>query len=196
MVGRPKQFVREEALESAMGIFWDKGFEAASVQDLLDEMGINRGSMYDTFGDKRALFLDAIQHYAQHVETMLINPLQGSGKPSQRIKKFLKTVIELNASGERRGCFFTNTIVEEAPHDREVAGILRGVLDRLENAVRICLDEAVKAGELNPQTNTTATARQMITIVQGLAVMSRLKMSKTWMRTVICNTYHTFFPEK
>lgn len=194
MVGRPKQFVREEALESAMAIFWDKGFEATSVQDLLDEMGINRGSMYDTFGDKRALFLDAVRHYSEHVEASLIGPLKETGTPKARIRQFFKSVIELNASGERRGCFFTNTIVEEAPHDREAAGILRGTLDRLEKALKECLDDAIRAGELSAEVNTRATARQMVSIVQGVAVMARLKMPKAWLRDVICSSFRSYFP--
>ena len=62
MLGRPKEFDQDEALGKAMDVFWTKGYEATSVQDLLDHMGINRGSMYDTFGDKHALFVEAVGH--------------------------------------------------------------------------------------------------------------------------------------
>ena len=88
-LGRPKEFDRKEALESAMEVFWAKGFEGTSVCDLLDGMGINRGSMYDTFGDKRALFLAAIDHYRQEVAGQLVEGLFAPGSPLENIRKIL-----------------------------------------------------------------------------------------------------------
>ncbi len=118
-LGRPKEFDRKEALESAMEVFWAKGFADASVRDLLDGMGINRGSMYDTFGDKRALFLAAIDHYRQKVAGPLVEALFAPGSPLENIRKTLCRLAEAAGTKECRGCLITNVTVEIAPHDPE-----------------------------------------------------------------------------
>lgn len=184
-LGRPKEFDRKEALESAMEVFWAKGFADASVRDLLDGMGINRGSMYDTFGDKRALFLAAIDHYRQEVAGPLVEGLFAPGSPLENIRKTLCRLAEAAGTKECRGCLITNVTVEIAPHDPEVAKAMKSALTHTEAALRKTLDRAVKEGEISAKADTRALARFLLNTMQGLVVLGKAKLGKQTSSDVI-----------
>ncbi len=140
MAGRPKEFDKQEALAQAMDVFWTHGYDATSVQDLLDAMGINRGSMYDTFGDKHALFTAAYDHYAQNAAARITRILDGPGSPLANIRKLLRCMADPAGDGRRRGCMCTNAVVELAPHDAQVAGAVKntlGFLARARNKLKV-----------------------------------------------------------
>lgn len=185
MIGRPRTFDREEALGKAMDVFWAEGYAAASVQDLLDGMGINRGSMYDTFGDKHALFVEAVKLYERQVTQQLVQGLEAPGSAVGAIRRTLAGVAEMVSSGECRGCLLTNTIVELAPHDDVVADAVRSVLGRIEKAFRSALGRAVKLGELSSGANTRGLARFLTSTVQGLVVMGKASVSRASLRDIV-----------
>ena len=184
-LGRPKEFDRKEALESAMEVFWAKGFADASVRDLLEGMGINRGSMYDTFGDKRALFLAAIDHYRREVAGPLVEGLLAPGSPLENIRKTLSRLAEAAGTKECRGCLITNVTVEIAPHDPEVAKAMKAALTHTEAALRKTLDRAAKEGEINAKADTRALARFLLNTMQGLVVLGKAKLGKKTSSDVI-----------
>ena len=177
-LGRPKEFDRQEVLGKAMEVFWAKGYEGACVRELLKGMGINRGSMYDTFGDKRSLFLEAIGHYRQSVAGPLIETLDGAGSPLANIRKTLRKVADLATSDGCHGCLVTNTTVEIAPQDSEVARAMKSALIAVEEAFRRALNRAVELGELSRKTHTRALARFLGNTLQGLVVLSKGKLGK------------------
>lgn len=189
MVGRPKEFDCDQALEKAMGVFWHKGYEAASVQDLLDGMGINRGSMYDTFGDKHELFVKAVEHYGGTVVQKLTDTLDGPGSPLGNIRKLFAQLAEKAAAPKCRGCLVCNTAVELAPHDTEVAGAVRSQLTRIERAFRRALESAVEAGELPGEvpaaTDLRALSRFLTNTVQGLSVLGKAGVGRAMVKDVV-----------
>ena len=134
MVGRPKEFDVQAALERAMEVFWSHGYEATSVQDLVDAMGISRGSMYDTFGDKHALFSAAIEHYERTVTYGLEQMLAAPGSPLVAIRRCLSLLAGQPRSGPCRGCMATGAAVELSQHDPKVAKAVQGILLRVEKA--------------------------------------------------------------
>jgi TetR/AcrR family transcriptional repressor of nem operon len=183
MVGRPKEFDESEALARAMEVFWSQGYEATSVQDLLDAMGINRASMYATFGDKHALFVAAIDHYGRTETAKLEEAL--AGRPVLgTIRRILQQVGD---SGGRpcRGCLATNTIVELAPHDPEVAEAACCLLRRIEKAFARALERAVDEGELPRRANTRALARFLTSTFQGLVVMRKASASRASIKDTV-----------
>ena len=188
MIGRPKEFDHDEALESAMDVFWTKGYEATSVQDLLDHMGINRGSMYGTFGDKHALFVEAVEHYARTVMQHAYDTLEAPGSPLGNVRKLITMWAELAASGECRGCLITNTAVELAPHNPAVAEAVKSALRLLEKALHKTLERAVEAGELPAETNTRALARFLTSSGQGLVVMGKANVSRATIKDIVAVT--------
>ncbi len=184
-LGRPKEFDRQEALEKAMEVFWAKGYEGACVRDLLKGMGINRGSMYDTFGDKRSLFLEAIGHYRQSVAGPLIATIDGAGSPLANIRKTLRKVADLATSDGCRGCLVTNTTVEIAPQDAEIAKAMKSALIAVEEAFRKALSRAVERGELGRRTDARCLARFLANTLHGLVVLSKAKLGRQTRNDVI-----------
>ena len=185
MVGRPKQFLEEEALEKAMEVFWAQGYEAASVQDLLEAMGINRGSMYDTFGDKHSLFLQVVEHYRAQVRQRMARILDAPGSPVGNIKKLLNGAVEMGCVPRCRGCLLTNSTVELAPHDDEVAAAVRASLGETERAFHRTLRKAVEAGEINAGADTRALARFLNGTLQGLVVMGKASLGRPVMEDAV-----------
>jgi len=114
-----KQFDSDDALMRAMEAFWGRGYEATSMQDLVSCMGINRGSLYATFGDKRALFLAALRRYDAHYRQDWLSALRQANGPKATILAAFDDAVEaaLGRKG-RRGCFLVNTALELSPHDK------------------------------------------------------------------------------
>ena len=185
MVGRPKEFDEQIALEQAMEVFWSHGYEATSVQNLVDAMEISRGSMYDTFGDKHALFSAAIAHYERTVISGIEKMLAAPGSPIAAIRRCLTRLADHPRKGPCRGCMATSAAVELAQHDPEVCNAVQGILRRVEKAFHGALDRAVKAGELSRRADTRAQARFLTGTVQGLSVMGKASASRATIRDII-----------
>src|SRR5690349_21698419 len=124
-MARPKDFNRDEVLKRAMLVFWEKGYEATSTEDLLRAMGIGRQSMYDTFGDKRRLYLEALERYQAESGASLIERLQAGESPLLAIEQTLLAVASESPAERARGCMYVSSIVELATKDPEVASIAR-----------------------------------------------------------------------
>ena len=184
-VGRPKEFDRDAALEKAMELFWTRGYEATGLRDLLDHMGIGRQSLYDTFGDKHGLFIAAVKHYDQCITEGIIAQLRAAGSPLQNVRKTLAGISDSVTDGKCRGCLLTNTLVEVAPHDSEVAAAAKSVLSRVENGFRRTLQQAVKEGELPKDANVRALARYLTSTVQGLVVMGKASVSRAAVKDIV-----------
>ena len=109
-IGRPTEFDRQDALEKAMGLFWRNGYEATGLTDLTNEMGIGRQSLYNAFGDKHSLFVEAIKHYVSRNSQPLIGILQAPGSGVSNIGKALEAVVSIATSGDCCGCLVTTTL--------------------------------------------------------------------------------------
>lgn len=140
-MARPKEFLPDEAVDRAKTLFWRKGYEATSVQDLVKALRINRGSLYGTFRDKRALFLAALDRYNEQDIGAALRILHGSQVAGrERIQAFFDAVIKTIVDrGDRRGCLLCNTAIEVAPHDAVIAEHVRAGLGRIEAAFAAAL---------------------------------------------------------
>jgi TetR/AcrR family transcriptional regulator, transcriptional repressor for nem operon len=172
-VARPKEFERDVVLDRAMQVFWSRGYEATSIQHLVDRMGIQRGSLYATFGDKRALFFAAIDHYDRVVTAKLLGVLEDpSGK--EAIRRFFRLKIEAALEpGRPRGCLVTNSAAELGARDRGTATRVGVALTKIEAAFHRAVVRAQKAGEIDPARNARALARFLTSSAQGLSVMAK-----------------------
>ena len=183
-MGRPYEFDRDETLSKAMEVFWEKGYKATSIDDLVDSMGIQRGSIYNTFGDKRALFLSAVEHYGDEVTSKTLKVLQAKGSPTANIKKFFNTIVSTPPDRRSRGCLISNTVVELAPHDEEVAGVVRGIMKKIQAAFLKCLNRAVELGELPKDTNTKVLSNFLATSTHGLIVTGKSTRDRRQLKDV------------
>lgn len=169
---RPKEFNPDEAIEQAMQVFWHKGYEATSMEDLLTAMNLNRGSLYDTFGDKRQLFLQVIDRYCHGFVSEKFSLLDQPGLALPMLRRFIHGMIEdALADPERRGCLIANTIMELSPHEKEIASTLRQALKMAEDAFFKILARAKQQGELTHDKDPRALARFLTTMMQGSIVM-------------------------
>ncbi len=140
-MARPKAYDPEEILDRATALFWRKGYEGTSVADLVDSLGINRGSLYGTFKDKRALFLTALERYDEREIGATVRHLRNTVGPGrERIQSLFDNVIRnVEERGDRRGCLVCNTAVELAATDAEVERHVRRSLERLTGAFSVAL---------------------------------------------------------
>ena len=169
---RPKEFNPDDAIERAMQVFWHKGYEATSMEDLLSAMDLNRGSLYDTFGDKRQLFLKVIDRYCTTFVGTKFSFLDQPGPALPTLRRFIIGMIEGGlADPKRRGCLIANTVMELSPHENEIAGTLRQALQMAEDTFFKVLGRAKQQGELKNDKNPRALASFLTTMMQGTIVM-------------------------
>ena len=169
---RTKEFEPLEALDAAMQLFWRKGYEAASMRELLDAMGIGRGSFYDTFGDKHALFMAALDRF-QEVRTSWVEEVLGDSGLDGVREVFGRTVDGLVEFEPRRGCLLANSAVELAPHDPEVAGRISRYVHSTEAAFEGALVRARENGEILADSDPKALARFLVNTLHGMRVLAR-----------------------
>ena len=176
---RPRAFDPTEALDCAMGVFWEKGYDATSMQDLVDAMGMHRGSIYNVFADKRTLFLHVLDHY---METYWFKRLRDDSR-EQPLQQVLTEIVEDILAGDREqgrpaGCLVTNTACELALRDPQIAQKVDGALEGMEQILVQRLQRAVQTGEIHVQTDLRTLAHYLLMLFQGLMVLARTGASR------------------
>jgi TetR/AcrR family transcriptional repressor of nem operon len=182
---RPREFNEETALEAAIDCFWHRGYEATSVRDLAASMGISGPSLYNTFGDKHALFVQALERYLDHSTRARIKRLEESLPPKQAVRRFIEEIIERSVSDrERRGCFLINSALEVAPHDRELGAIIAERLGEIEAFFRRSI-KAAQAEEAVPRDRVPKDlARLLLGVLLGIRVLARSKPDRALLEGV------------
>lgn len=169
-----KQFDVEAALTRAMEAFWSQGYEATSTQDLLARMGINRGSLYDTFGSKRSLFLKALEHYLAICQAPRVAAAARGRTPRETVGALFDGLVsEALGEGGRRGCLLVNTALELAPHDAEIARIVAAGLRDIETFFKATIEKGQEIGEIPPGVDAAEVARGLLGLMVGLRVLAR-----------------------
>ena len=181
-----KQFNPDEVLDKAMQSFWTRGYEATSMQDLVDCTGVNRASLYATFGDKHALFVAALRMYDERMCGKLLTDIEARYEPRDAIRQlFLAFVENVSESGSNRGCFVTNSALELADHDRQVGEIVANAQGQIEDffarMIKLGKDRHVIPGHVK----ATDVARGLLASLIGLVVLSRSRPDKALLQTVI-----------
>ena len=173
-MARTKAFNPEEKLTVAMMQFWQHGYDGTSLQDLVDAMGINRFSIYNTFGDKEALFFKSLKHYTTQIFEPLTKPLLSDGPGMQRIQQYFLNLSTILAAGIiKSGCFMQNAVQEASVTNPEVGPYVASVFDRLRQGFINALQDAEKAGELTVVLDAEAAAEFLLMQVQALIVSQR-----------------------
>jgi TetR/AcrR family transcriptional repressor of nem operon len=185
-VGRPKEFERDVVLDRAMQVFWSRGYEATSIEHLVARMGIQRGSLYDTFGDKRRLFFEAIDRYDRVATAKLVAALEGPASGKTAIRRFFRLKLELAlAPRGSRGCLVTNSVAELASRDRGAAIKVGAVLAKIEASFHRAVVRAQATGEIHPDRDPRALARFLTSSAQGLSVMAKVVPDRAALNDVV-----------
>jgi TetR/AcrR family transcriptional regulator, transcriptional repressor for nem operon len=172
--GRPREFDMDEALDRAIQVFCEQGYNATSIGDLIDAMGLASGSIYKAFKDKRAVFLAALdRHIALRKEQ--IAAAANSSKPArERLRDVLAHFVEVSKGIEgRRGCLVVGSAVELAILDREVAVRVNASIAKNESFLADLIREGQADGSIPGKIDPEATARVMVCLTQGLRVVGK-----------------------
>jgi len=184
-MARHKAFNREEALDKALHVFWGIGYEAASMQDLVEAMGINRQSLYDTFGDKRTLFLAALDRYVEREVTQLQQMLEQTPSAKEGLRRMFDSIVSEAMQGDRRGCLLVNTAVELPVHDELTARSLCAKLAQAEDLLRYTVRRAQAAGEISRKHSPETVARFLMNNIRGMRAMARAEDDPAGLRDVV-----------
>ncbi len=183
--GATKQFDRTEVLDRATQLFWEKGYEATGLSELTQRMGIGRQSLYDTFGDKRSLFLEALDHYMGTRVSRVSALLTGPGSPLRNIRRVLAFYEHHNTSGNGLGCLVINSAAELGSSHTRLDEPVRKRVKQLESMFKQAFNAAREAGEIEATADTLALARAMCSVTCGACLMGRIGMSKAMVRDII-----------
>ncbi|MEJ2444750.1 MAG: TetR/AcrR family transcriptional regulator [Exilibacterium sp.] len=173
---RPIAFDPEEKLNAAMQLFWRNGFEATSLQDLVEGLGINRFSIYNTFGDKRALFLRVLEHYYQSVFQESLKPLLLPERGLPCLEAYFSRLRKRLISSQvgEYGCLMQNTALENSATGELIHDYVHKVITELRPAFRNVLKAAVNQGQISPQCDIETCAVFLVAQVQGLLLARRV----------------------
>ncbi len=177
-MGRPRQFEEHEVIARAMASFWARGYQATSVAHLTEATGLVKGSLYKAFGDKKNLFMRALESYLAMGAQGLAELEESSATGGEAIQRLLYGVAEAaTQSGLRRGCFAVNSAVELGPHDAEVRARLYRYTQEKEDRIAGIVSRGMADGSLPSDSDPAGTARYLVIVTDGLQARGKLGMT-------------------
>lgn len=169
-----KTFDIDEATDRATEVFWKKGYEATSMADLVDAMGINKGSLYNAFGSKKALFERALARYDQKNRQVLVAQLRQIPNARHAIAALFDAMIdEARADPRNLGCFVVNTAQDLPNQTPEVAKTVQNSLDEIERFFQNMINRGKSEGEIAQSVDTAQTAQALLSMMVGMRLLSR-----------------------
>ena len=181
---RPKEFDRETALKGAVQVFCNCGFEGTSTEDLLRGMGISRQSMYDTFGDKRALYLEALRHYIAERVAIQIGILSAEASALKGLEAALNAAAIAGSQGASSGCMGIGAISEFGRSDHEIASLIDTAERTLLSALQHRINDGKSRGEISADVNTQAGAEFVMATFSGIKLAARGGASPQTLRNI------------
>ncbi|GGR31053.1 TetR/AcrR family transcriptional regulator [Streptomyces roseolus] len=174
-MARTKEFDPGAALQAALDLFWARGYEATSMADLVEHLGIGRASLYATFGSKHELYLKAMDRYLETRDPRLVEELSAPGPALPAVRALVRRfAAEATAEGLRlSGCFVTNSAAELAPRDPAVARRVELSWEQIETLLHAALTRARAQGELPGDRDPRALSRMLLVLLQGIRVVGK-----------------------
>ncbi|GGU85774.1 TetR family transcriptional regulator [Streptomyces litmocidini] len=175
-MARTKEFDPEAALQAALELFWARGYEATTMSDLVERLGIGRASIYATFGNKHELYLKAMDRYLETRDPRIVEELSAPGPALPAVRALVRRfAAEAATDGERlNGCFVTNSAAELGPHDAVVARRVELSWEQIETLLHGALVRARAGGELPAGRDPRALARMLLVLLQGIRVVGKV----------------------
>lgn len=180
-----KQFDVDAVLDRAMQQFWSRGYEATSMQELVACTGINRASLYATYGDKHSLFLAALRRYEEKTCADLLADLEARHEPREAIRQLFLAFTKIPERGAPRGCFLTNTALELAAHDPEIGTVVAHGQQAIETFLARMVRNGKAAAAIGEHVKPAETARSLLASLIGVVVLSRSRPEPTLLRTIV-----------
>lgn len=189
-MARPREFEEGAVLDTAIERFWAQGYEATSMRDLAAATGITGASLYNAFGDKRALYRCALERYVEGTVADRIRRFEGHLPPRAAIAAFFDEVIERSLNDpERKGCMLVNSALELAPHDPEFRDAVTEVTGRIEAFFRRCAEAGQADGTITPALPADDLARHLLALLFGLRALSRVRPERELLEGLLRPVY-------
>jgi TetR/AcrR family transcriptional regulator, transcriptional repressor for nem operon len=184
-MGRMRTFDVEEALDVALELFWQHGFDGTAMQALCHAMHLQPGSVYAAFGSKRDLFVAVVGRYVETVSAEAVDRVNGAPSGLQGLREYFGYLVDAMVDGKRRwGCLVTNSLVELATHDPDLAAMFQTHLVRLQTSFAAALARARAEGELRPGAGPES-AGMLVAVVQGMNVMAKSRPGRATLQGVV-----------
>jgi TetR/AcrR family transcriptional regulator, transcriptional repressor for nem operon len=178
-MARTREFDEENIIKIATDLFWNKGYNAVSTQDLIDAFGISRSSMYGAYKDKRSLFILALQHYRETSAQSMLDILANEKSFFDTITLLLNQIIkETITDSQSKGCFIVNTAIELAPHDKEILEIIHDNRNNIINGLSKAIQKGIDNKELTKNNNPKSLANYFYNLINGLRVDAKITKDK------------------
>lgn len=185
-MARTKQFDERQALLAAMLVFWDKGYEGTSIDDLERATGLRRTSLYNAFGNKRALFERVLACYKESVMASLFAALDGAPDIRTGIARLLEAALDVNYDEQYPGgCLVVLSVVESGQHDAESRATLERTMQELRQGLQARIARARKRGELPAGLDAGATATTIATVMAGMMVLGKAHFPRATLKKTI-----------
>jgi len=191
-MARPQEFEYDEVLNSAMQLFWRKGYATTSIKDLTDVTNLQPGSLYGTFKNKRSLFLQSLDFYFLNLYESIHRILHSNKEPLERIKEFFNYFISQSVKdNDRKSCLLVNTLLEIPPEDKEINKQVRDMFLKIENEFSKILVEAQDKGDLGIKENPQVLAKMLMSGIFGLQVYNRMQPDQKDLENIVENLLST-----
>lgn len=185
-MGRLKEFDQDKAIDGAVDCFWARGYEATSVRDLAARMGIGGASLYNAYGGKRALFVAALERYANRSSRERIARLEATGQPRQAIEAFLAEIIDRSLKDRaRKGCLLVNSALDVAPHDAEIGKVVAGYLEEIRAFFQRNIEAARRAEQVPRDIDAAGVSAHLLGILLGIRVLARTRPDRALLDSVV-----------
>lgn len=172
--GRPKDFDENVVLDRAVDIFWKQGYEATSLEQLLEVMKMGKGSMYHNFGNKRDVFKLALNRFMHNFSTWFTAEISAAKDPIEFIRKFFLSIPKQEMNDHQKGCFLGNTVAELACIDPGLEKLAVEHLSKIEHTFYVYIKEAQANGNLKSKEDAKLLARHLINLWNGLNITRRM----------------------
>lgn len=190
---RSKDFDETEVLRKAITIFWKNGYNATSLHDLIDGLGIARSSIYHAFGDKHNLYIKALEQYQQDGTCRMLTILDTAATVKEGVKMLLDAVVaNAVAKGKPKGCFKVNAEVEVAAHDKPTNKLVCEDNRIIEDAVCAFIKKGQQKGEVDTAKDARALARFLCTTVTGMQVYAKVTGDKQFFEDIVATALSVF----
>ena len=185
-MARPQTFEEREVLDKAMQVFWTKGYEATSVDDLIRATGLARQSMYNTFGNKHAFYMSALEHYQELLGARMLGTMKGAQGVKEAFRRLFDQVVADAVSEETRpGCMMVNAATELAARDPEVCHLTKTAEAAKERVFAQMIREAQARGEIDPSKDPEMLAKFLYNAVLGLRVRATRRPAKEELEPIV-----------
>ena len=185
-MARPREFDEQAVLDQTTQRFWSKGYEATSMRDIADSTGVTTASLYNAFGDKRALYRLVLDRYVRLALTACAEIFSEERPAVGALERYFDALIEeALADALQKGCFVVNTALEVAPHDADFRDLVTNVFDQIEKYLRDCIVSGQSDGTIRTKLPAADLARLFLGATLGIRVLARTRSEREFLTGVV-----------